>query len=610
VWSSPPIGYADGIVITNNATLTVNGVPLYMNPQKKIVVNAGCKLILNQSNLSCSVSTDFWGGIDAIGSGNRQLLTNPDPRIMNSNPAWEGVLDPSQTLIKVNGSDFTRADRAIYSTAGAVVRISNGSSFGNCKIGVHIENFRAVAHSGLNASYIMNTWFVWIGNVLDNHTNLNHVVLENIDVINIGGCKFYNDNTTKRDFFNYRGVGIYAQNSDMVVQQGGNSFCSDDEGCVNNCELSATAQGNEFIGLEIGIRAVAQATEKKTMVVRNSSFLDCHIDVFQQNGVGSVIRGNSMNASLNRLLNYLTLSVSPGTPYYASISMYDCDQFTIYDNDISFNGSEGGEMINVDNCGSAKSEIRKNRIKNGFANAEFYKPGNTSTDLYGIVLLNNCAGIHIFCNEFDNLGADIVIYDDHTVAGPGTYGTDGRGLFNTKVARPNSPQILPGKNIFSDASIKTRYHIADFSYTSQANPATDLQYIYDASSGSSSRERPSSIFVNPGLTPTFDVPRYTNQTNCDLKCSDFLYYLNNGKVNKISAFQIYPNPVTDHLYVNRGTETGIAEYVIYDAMGAAKKSGILSATNQGIDVSHLPAGLYFIRFDLGNATGTTKFVKQ
>ncbi len=72
-----------------------------------------------------------------------------------------------------------------------------------------------------------------------------------------------------------------------------------------------------------------------------------------------------------------------------------------------------------------------------------------------------------------------------------------------------------------------------------------------------------------------------------------------------TAISIYPNPVTDILYLQTDEIWTKAE--IYDISGRIMR--VVSLDSQSIDVSILERGTYFIRLRNGNKIGRVKFVK-
>ena len=59
-------------------------------------------------------------------------------------------------------------------------------------------------------------------------------------------------------------------------------------------------------------------------------------------------------------------------------------------------------------------------------------------------------------------------------------------------------------------------------------------------------------------------------------------------------FAVYPNPANDVLFVRTHAVRPYEEYRITNLMGQTLLKGTLSTENQQIDITTLPAGMYFI----------------
>jgi hypothetical protein len=76
---------------------------------------------------------------------------------------------------------------------------------------------------------------------------------------------------------------------------------------------------------------------------------------------------------------------------------------------------------------------------------------------------------------------------------------------------------------------------------------------------------------------------------------------------------VFPNPVTDVLYFNPHTSTGsvtgnfISDHIIYNSIGEIVLT--LPSHQRKVDVSHLPAGLYFLKVTTKDKVLNAKFVK-
>ncbi len=73
--------------------------------------------------------------------------------------------------------------------------------------------------------------------------------------------------------------------------------------------------------------------------------------------------------------------------------------------------------------------------------------------------------------------------------------------------------------------------------------------------------------------------------------------------------KVFPNPAKDVLTLSFDIAGDQREFQILNTSGAVLKSGYLSAENRVLDVSDLPAGLYFLRTP-AYPEMTTKFIKN
>ena len=82
----------------------------------------------------------------------------------------------------------------------------------------------------------------------------------------------------------------------------------------------------------------------------------------------------------------------------------------------------------------------------------------------------------------------------------------------------------------------------------------------------------------------------------------------NGPSTGSGTFAVYPNPTDGILFVQtlRATSLPDQTYRITNLMGQTSLQGLISAETQQIDISSLPAGMYFI--SMGETT--LKFVKR
>ena len=74
------------------------------------------------------------------------------------------------------------------------------------------------------------------------------------------------------------------------------------------------------------------------------------------------------------------------------------------------------------------------------------------------------------------------------------------------------------------------------------------------------------------------------------------------------AFNIYPNPVNDKLYIE--TEVEIEEVSIFDIYGRRQELSAVSCQLSAIDVSNLNSGVYFVKIVTENGEVVKRFIKK
>lgn len=66
--------------------------------------------------------------------------------------------------------------------------------------------------------------------------------------------------------------------------------------------------------------------------------------------------------------------------------------------------------------------------------------------------------------------------------------------------------------------------------------------------------------------------------------------------NVDQTLQVYPNPVTDAVFVDRGEHKEELSYILYDSVGRVLDRGVLTGKTTKLDLQDLPAGVYFLLF--------------
>ncbi|SDR87538.1 Por secretion system C-terminal sorting domain-containing protein [Polaribacter sp. KT25b] len=78
--------------------------------------------------------------------------------------------------------------------------------------------------------------------------------------------------------------------------------------------------------------------------------------------------------------------------------------------------------------------------------------------------------------------------------------------------------------------------------------------------------------------------------------------------NDLLNIKMYPNPTTNTL--NISAVNTIKNAQIYNVLGKKVKSLDINKNSESIDVSNLASGIYLIKYQVSNAVGTAKFIKE
>tara|TARA_B110000908_G_scaffold135572_1_gene160435 strand:- start:584 stop:1045 length:462 start_codon:yes stop_codon:yes gene_type:complete len=71
---------------------------------------------------------------------------------------------------------------------------------------------------------------------------------------------------------------------------------------------------------------------------------------------------------------------------------------------------------------------------------------------------------------------------------------------------------------------------------------------------------------------------------------------------------MYPNPASSSL--NISATSMIKNAIIYNILGKQVMNISINKNSESINVSNLSSGMYIIKYTIGNAVGTAKFIKQ
>ena len=105
----------------------------------------------------------------------------------------------------------------------------------------------------------------------------------------------------------------------------------------------------------------------------------------------------------------------------------------------------------------------------------------------------------------------------------------------------------------------------------------------------------------------------TNKTGFELSGRINFTYSNLGvDYPDRDQLKVYPNPVMEKLIIGNGQLT-IRDVVVFDANGRKQKIESIKHTAENkivTNISHLPAGIYFVKVITDNGEVTEKIIKQ
>lgn len=134
------------------------------------------------------------------------------------------------------------------------------------------------------------------------------------------------------------------------------------------------------------------------------------------------------------------------------------------------------------------------------------------------------------------------------------------------------------------------------SFVNQSTNATD--YLWDFGDGTTSTEpNPIHTYTTPN---TYVVTLQVNRCGIQDVISQTVLVETLGIPTETIASNnstIYPNPTSQNIFLKGNVNLLNTRYFIFDALGKTVKTGILSTSNQPINLEELSNGFYILKFD-------------
>ncbi len=461
--------FQHGIVIQNDATLTITGITLTGTNhfQASILVEQGhlvienCDLTFGQSgkieltldlpspnavfrrerSLTITDSDlyaydDIWIGIKALdafdGLGASQYDTDATADEDGCDPIdWSGTFNDEFSHTVISGSEIREATIGLEvgpglqqnqtHTGGGVIEI-NDSKFINCETSILVELFNgALTNSQKYAGHIMRTDFLWDNNFPSAFgEDPVHINIDEVNGwLNIGGCTFKNTSTTQHCPAE-RGTGILIHEGSMGLSQDGDRCCDDQDACFDNCYGSGpgalTPRDNEFEQLGFGIDITEgnlltriPSSRSGSQIINKSNFTDCAFSIRVENTTGIGIKECEFTLTENSIDDVLDLSSScsefTSNSFVRVVSLTDCDDVRIVDNDFTADLDVLKFIDMVDPKNARASVIKGNDFDNDFVVPDDAQ--RCAHNVTGINLVGNHNFLDITCNEFTDVLTDL-----------------------------------------------------------------------------------------------------------------------------------------------------------------------------------------------------------
>jgi hypothetical protein len=173
-------------------------------------------------------------------------------------------------------------------------------------------------------------------------------------------------------------------------------------------------------------------------------------------------------------------------------------------------------------------------------------------------------------------------------------------LLGTQIMLPQN--VILEKLLFSDQSVFNGTY-TNYTITQSGNPAPENDYTI--TDGQISFHKLGTYHVTMTNDAIISNIFYPAKVEIDLTVVD-----DDGiEENEVSNVRIYPNPTTGQLSIEKGQLT-IDSVDIFDIYGRKLSHYSLLNTQYSIDISHLPAGVYFLRIHTNKEIVNKKVIKN
>jgi hypothetical protein len=323
--------------IKNNATVTFKNSTLRFYSGARVIIEAGSKLVIDNTLLTNSCPDRMWSGI--LVAGNSFLSQTPQNQgsIELKNGA---MVENARNAISTRGLK-PNGDTDWYSFGG-IIKADN-VTFRNNRRSVEFMEYPPNGTSPVpqNVSYFNNCTFTVNNNNLfaSNNTSLGaHITMWAVNGVTITGCEFLNDITTIKD----RKYAIYTEDAGYTV----------DETCSaynNNCVCTSNLKHSSFNGFNKAIESVHFNKPYAIKIDRS---------IFESNNYGIRLLGHN-NIQISR--SNLTLAAKQ-----TGIYLDECTGYRVEANKIHSSSATKTTGIHINRAGTDENKIYNDTVYNTY----------------------------------------------------------------------------------------------------------------------------------------------------------------------------------------------------------------------------------------------------
>jgi len=496
----------------------------------------------------------------------------------------ESAFSMQHGRVEIDGSGgritIQRAYTAIKSENGGVIECKD-ADFIDCRTAIYMKDYISPHDHKVNISRFERTNFIVKDQVSKYFTNDNYyagykrdfhkykqVILENMGVINFGGCEFRNDDPNIFDgtVENERGTAIFATNAMIACHKDGNQTPNPKAGCPSWTGNTVCL----FKGWSYGIKS-SETTQTNgqnpDIGVQEAKFINCLYSVNCGKGVARLF--------LNQF-DYLADNANPlnNAPFLNAISTHhefftgDQNEMTlILQNQFNSEG-ENSTNVNILNSSTAyNTKVLSNNFKNNKSNL---------TDALGVICEGDNSNTKVECNNFTAAYSSALKFLNGPVQDQG--GPTQRALNSFDATSPCLPTAY--RNVEA-INVGPR-----FTYWDNFIPCTN-------GGGPTPKH-----LILPFHTFILIAPNITGETDyCKVSCEGF--YVNRKEINKTqNIVNIYPNPGDGTIQLDWKTEQKPSTITIYNSMGTIIYEN--SQLPSQIDLKSQASGIYIIKIVSSN----------